>query len=42
MFKEEFLQYANNFLSVYYDRIVNIVLFVVVSYFTRKILRKIF
>lgn len=42
MFKQEFLQYANNFLSVYYDRIVNIVLFVVVSYFTRKILRKIF
>ena len=42
MFKQEFLQYANNFLSVYYDRIVNIVLFVVVSYFIRKILRKIF
>ena len=42
MFKEEFLQYANNFLSVYYDRIVSIVLFVVVSYFTRKILRKFF
>ena len=42
MFKDVFLQYINDFFSLYYDRIINIVLFVVVSYLVRKILYKIF